>query len=206
MFKAVTGEDMITGERKNRDPFRFESWAVPVFSANKFPGSADVTEGYLRRWIVLHFHKRIPQTSVIKRSDLMKIFSTEMPGIAARGVQALRTLIERGYFEPEGEALEAKREFAMAIDQVRQWQANGGVMAGPEVETSLDDLFAHYSLWADRAGQRKLKMSEFAHRLEGMDYPVTRIAGDLYFKGISVPKQAPVTTNSFFGGQADEDD
>lgn len=204
MFKAVTGEDMITGERKNRDPFRFESWAVPVFSANKFPGSADVTDGYLRRWIVLHFHKKI--TKVITRRVLMSAFRAELPGIAAKGVESLRTLMERGHFEPEGEALEAKREFAMAIDQVRQWHTNGGVTAGPEIETKLDDLFAHYSLWADRAGQRKLKMSEFAHRLEGLEYPSTKVGGDIYFKGISVPKQAPMTTSSFFGGAGDREE
>jgi putative DNA primase/helicase len=206
MFKAVTGEDMITGERKNRDPFRFESWAVPVFSCNKFPGSADVTDGYLRRWIVLHFHKRIPDNQAIDRKVLMAQFREELPGIAARGIESLKNLIKRGYFEPEGEALEAKREFAMAIDQVRQWHTNGGVTAGPEVETKLDDLFAHYSLWADRAGQRKLKMSEFAHRLEGLNYPMSRVGGDLYFKGIAVPKQQPVSTSSFFGGSGDRDE
>jgi putative DNA primase/helicase len=198
MFKSITGEDMITGERKNRDPFRFESWAVPVFSANKFPGSADVTDGYLRRWIVLHFHKRIPDTSKIKRSDLMAIFRAELPGIAARGVVALRELMERGRFEPTGKATEAKDEFAMAIDQVRQWHTNGGVLAGPEIETSLDDLFAHYTLWAERAGQRKLKMSEFSHRLESLNYPVSRIGGTLYFKGISIPPKAAQTTSNFF--------
>jgi putative DNA primase/helicase len=198
MFKSVTGEDMITGERKNRDPFRFESWAVPVFSANKFPGSADVTDGYLRRWIVLHFHKKIAEAAKIKRSELMAIFRAELPGISARGVSALRDLMARGYFEPEGEATKAKNEFAMAIDQVRQWHTNGGVLAGPEIETKLDDLFAHYALWAERSGQRKLKMSEFAHRLEGLNYPVQRLGGDLYFKGISVPaRQAMTTTNVF---------
>jgi hypothetical protein len=41
-------------------------------------------------------------------------------------------------------------------------------------------------------------MSEFAHRLEGLNYPVQRLGGDLYFKGISVPaRQAMTTTNVF---------
>lgn len=206
MFKSITGEDMITGERKNRDPFRFESWAVPVFSANKFPGSADVTEGYLRRWIILHFHKHITGKQVILRDVLMRTFEAELPGIAAKAVESLRVLMARGRFEPYGEALEGKREFAMTIDQVRQWHANGGVTAGPEILTSLTDLFTHYSLWADRSNQRKLREQEFAHRLESIGYPSERVGGDVFFKGISVPKQPALTTSSFFGGDTKDED
>lgn len=199
MFKSITGEDMITSERKNRDSFRFESWAVPVFSANKFPGSADVTEGYLRRWIVLHFHKRIPLTEVIDRKTLMERFRAELPGIAYKGVESLRTLMTRGRFDPQGEAVKAKEEYALAIDQVRRWFASGGVTAGPDVRTSLHDLFLNYQGWATRSNQRPLGEQEFASRLEGMEIPVEHTGGETTFIGISVPPPGVTTPASFFG-------
>lgn len=200
-FKRITGEDEVTAEHKNMPPFRFRSWAVPMFSANKFPGSADVTEGYLRRWIVLHFHKRIPQDKIVDREVLMARFTAELPGIARRGVEALRVLDKRGHFDPQGEATKGKDEFAMAIDQVRQWLVDGDVTGGPGVETGLQRLYASYVIWADRSNQRKLREVEFSHRLEAIGYPTSRIAGAIYHKGISVPEVGSRTNdNALFGG------
>lgn len=188
MFKSITGEDWISAEHKNMASFRFQSWAVPVFSANKFPGSADVTEGYLRRWIVLNFHKRIAPKNIILRSELMAQFEAEMPGIAARGVRALRTLIERGHFAPDGEATKAKDEFALHIDQVRQWLADDVVTSAPEVETPLAALYEAYQFWSGRKGHRRpLGETEFSARLEGIGYPAERIVDRVYHRNISVP-------------------
>lgn len=197
-FKRITGEDEITAEHKNMPPFRFQSWAVPVFSANKFPGSSDVTEGYLRRWIVLHFHKRIPASKMIDRDKLMATFAAELPGIAAKAVAALRVLDDRGHFDPQGEATKGKEEFAMAIDQVRQWLVDGDVTGGPEVETELRRLYASYVLWAERSNQRKLREAEFSHRLEAIGFEITRVAGSVYHKGISVPVNVGATAPSNF--------
>lgn len=198
-FKRMTGEDEMTGEHKNMPPFRFVNWAVNVFSANKFPGSSDVTDGYLRRWIVLHFHKRIPASKMIDRDRLMSLFRAELPGIAQKAVASLRVLDARGHFDPRGEAVKAKEEFAMAIDQVRQWLADGDATVGPQISTTLRKLYASYVLWADRSNQRKLREVEFSHRLEAVGYPVDRVGGEIYHQGISVPEFAPVTADQFFG-------
>lgn len=179
-FKKLTGEDSYPGERKYGDRFTFESWAVPVFSANKIPGSADVTEGYLRRWIVLHFHKRI--TEVIPGfSDILK---REVPGIAAKAVPALRTLMERKEFAPQGEALKGKEEFALTIDQVRQWIASGDLILNDTALTPAPMLYGAYRAWADRAGQGRLRQQEWAHRLDSLGYKAETYAGIVHYRGL----------------------
>lgn len=198
-FKRITGEDEITAEHKNMPPFKFINWAVPVFSANKFPGSADVTEGYLRRWIVLHFHKKISAKDMVDRQVLRERFNAELPGIARKGVEALRGLMARGHFDPQGEATRAKEEFAMAIDHVRQWLAVGNVQGGPGIETSLTALYNAYHDWAVRSGTKNpVRQQEFSHRLEAVGYPSTKIAGEIYHAGISVPLVAVTSPQNFF--------
>jgi putative DNA primase/helicase len=54
-FKAITGQDQIQAEHKGRPRFDFTPWCVPVFSANKIPANADVTVGYMSRWLVIEF-------------------------------------------------------------------------------------------------------------------------------------------------------
>ena len=43
MGKALTGDDLLTGEYKYKDSFEFESFAKLLFSANHPPRSHDAT-------------------------------------------------------------------------------------------------------------------------------------------------------------------
>ena len=182
-FKGLVGEDMIGAERKFGARFQFENWAVPVFSANKFPGSSDVTEGYLRRWVVLHFHKKI-QNAIPGFSDILV---RELPGIAAKAIPALQALMARSKFEPVGEATKGIKEFAEAIDQVRQWVASGTPLQAPEAYGSLSDLYSSYAIWAERSGRRKVTEVEFSHRLDAAGYEHAVQQGVEYHKGLTAP-------------------
>lgn len=193
-FKKLTGEDLYAAERKFGDRFNFVSWAVPVFSANKIPGSSDVTEGYLRRWVIIHFTRRI-ENPILSLSDRLV---EELPGIAAKAIRALQVLMERQRFEPTGEARRGKEIFAQQIDQVRQWVTEGAIEA-PEHFESRDALYDSYRLWADRNGHGRLKAPEFAHRLEAIGYPPTHRGLDGYvgLRVLSVNQRS--TSDAFFG-------
>lgn len=160
-FKRLTGDDLLAAEKKYGDRFNFKNWAVNLFSANKIPGSADTTEGYLRRWTVLHFHKKVtPNTKLEPKMQ------TELEGIAVKAVKALRNLMERGDFHIYGKALEASDEFAEAIDQVRKWRTSDAVQEAPEALVSVKDLYKGYTNWAHATNRQTLSQAEFEHRLE----------------------------------------
>jgi putative DNA primase/helicase len=181
-FKRLTGEDTVPAEYKFGDRFRFENWAVPLFSANKIPGSSDVTEGYLRRWVVLHFHKRILNPT----RGLSNLLEMEAEGIAYKAVLALRELMLRGDFEPKGKAIEAKEEFAESIDQVRQWIASHDTVSCPGESARLRDLYNGYISWASTTNRGKINENEFAHRLEAVGIERHDQGDDTRFMGIKV--------------------
>jgi len=61
MFKAVTGEDWITGERKHKDPFSFKPYARFLYSCNEIPRNyGDRSEAFYRRLIIIRFSKAVP--------------------------------------------------------------------------------------------------------------------------------------------------
>jgi P4 family phage/plasmid primase-like protien len=196
-FKKLTGEDMIGAERKYGARFKFESWAVPLFSANKIPGSADVSPGYLRRWIVLHFTKTISEAEKVQ--GLSDLLISELPGIARKALPFLRRERERKHFTITGEVLRGQEEFAEAIDQVRQWVASGSAIQAPEVDGALIDLYASYSIWAERSGRKnKVIETEFSHRLVNIGYPLVKIDGNDFHHGIrSAPIGHRVATDIF---------
>lgn len=55
IFKALTGGDTITAERKNQHPFQFKNYAKMIFSCNQLPTSPDNSEAFFRRFMIFQF-------------------------------------------------------------------------------------------------------------------------------------------------------
>lgn len=176
-FKKLTGTDTYAAERKYGDSFNFVSWAVPLFSANDIPGSADTSEGYLRRWVLLHFQKHIDKSH--RDLSMAERLKSEIPGIAAKAVPALRTLWARGYFEPAGEAAKGSELIANKIDQVRRWVKVAE--RAPEHFADAERLYHTYTAWAERTHTGTLSSEAFFHRLEAIGFErVNRNGADGY--------------------------
>lgn len=187
-FKLLTGEDTYNGERKFGEPFPFISWAVPVFSANKAPGSSDTTKGYLRRWKIIEFTTTIEEKDAIP--GLSHQLARELPGIAAKGVRALRELMARnngrgGFFSSE-EIDAGKERFAETIDQVRTWVADATIPHEDHVE-KLSACYKSYKFWASEQGNKHLKSSEFEQRLKSLPGITTgKTNGNRWVKGLGI--------------------
>ena len=162
-FKAITGGDSISAEHKGRDRFDFTPWAVPVFSANKVPPSADTTVGYLSRWFVIPFPRDFTGKEDRGLDGKLQTKS-ELQGIAARGVKALRRLMKRGDFDMPASATAARDEFARRVDQVRAW-VDECCNVGEHPFQPRTPLYQAYTTWAARDGYKPVKAGEFYDRL-----------------------------------------
>lgn len=167
-FKQITGGDVISAEHKNRDAFTFQSWAVPFFSANKAPGSSDVSDGYLRRWVVVNFPNRFEPVAD-NRLNVSLTDPAELAGMAVHAVAALRTLVERGTFEYPETVKAAKEEFAQSLDQSREFIAEQ-CQTGDGLWDSRKMLYASYKGWASGSGHKELGSREFFKRLRQQGY------------------------------------
>lgn len=67
VFKMLTGGDLITVERKFRDPFVMINKALLIFSANELPEVNDQTYAFWRRWVILQFEKVFQEDEEFKR-------------------------------------------------------------------------------------------------------------------------------------------
>ena len=120
LFKAITGDDMIQGEHKYGQVFEFTPWALPVYSANKPFGSADSSEGWWSRWVVVEFPKVFTGTEDRHLDEQLQT-EDELRGVMARGIAALPALMGRGRFAEPKSVRQAKVKFIAASDAVRSW-------------------------------------------------------------------------------------
>ena len=184
-FKMLTGEDRFSGEYKYGDSFGFDNFAVPLFSANKIPGSADVSKGYLRRWINIEFDRTFSGEPILGLGE--SLAATEVPGVIAKGLRHLGPLLKQGHFTIGGEAERGRDEFAKSIDQVRQW-AEEETLPVDTGAIKQDELYTDYRFWAERNGVGRLKASDFYTRLEGAGFTRAKVHGTRVFRGISLIK------------------
>ncbi|MEU6999927.1 phage/plasmid primase, P4 family [Nonomuraea sp. NPDC046570] len=196
-FKAITGEDVITAEFKNRDPFDFTPWAVPVFSANKIPGSADVTTGYMSRWVVVPFPNDF--TGKEDRHLAARLQRPEeIRGIAAKAVPALQRLMARGNFDEPPSALEAMAEFKRRTNQLESW-LDECCERTPDTWAERVTFYDAYRRWAEHGRYGVLKAAEFYDRMRNAGIEEAKRKGTRGFKGVTVTndydKTAPYRAN-----------
>jgi putative DNA primase/helicase len=102
MFKRITGGDSILAERKFCDAFEFVPFARLVFSANHPPRSADDSEAFFDRWLVIPFTASFRNSAAeIPRHELDSLLAApnELSGVFNRALDALPAVLERGIAE-----------------------------------------------------------------------------------------------------------
>lgn len=186
-FKAITGEDQIRAERKYEHSFKFQCWAVPVFSANEFWKSADTTTGYKRRWQLLPFPNTFQGQGKAGLSDEL---SKELPGILAHAVASLRVLMERGDFDTPKSAMDEKDRFELAADQVAEWLNEDPAISiadptNDRVTFSSAEAYRQYKQWAEENGNGILPSSKWGQRIEALGYK-RRKSGVIVIQGLSI--------------------
>lgn len=61
LFKALTGGDAVTVERKHKDPYSMVNRAVFLFSANRYPKIKGGDDAWWSRWIAVNFERSFPR-------------------------------------------------------------------------------------------------------------------------------------------------
>lgn len=91
IYKAITGEDYIMGERKHKDGFSFKPFARLLFSCNDISKNYnDRSDAFYGRLILLRFANTIP---VEKQDKLLKEkLMDEADGIYGMGIGGAETL------------------------------------------------------------------------------------------------------------------
>jgi putative DNA primase/helicase len=162
-IKELCGDDRMKGERKNERQFYFKFWGKAIFSANAIPGASDSSRGWIRRWEVVPF-PYVPTHPDPGLSD--RIVASELPGIAVRAVNALRSLMAVGEFSRGESADEAHAEFAQKANRVLRWinDPDSNVRAGPDTwnkGTILLSAFRQWEAYDQGGGHRDIGSQRF---------------------------------------------
>ena len=123
MFKALTGGDRVTAERKFKPPLAFVSYARLLFSANHLPRSSDASYAYYRRWLLVPFLRTFGRSEQIPREvlDARLAAPSELSGVLSKALNALKSIRARPGLLESKSIRKAGSEFIRLTDPIAVW-------------------------------------------------------------------------------------
>lgn len=195
-FKQLVGGDLIDAERKYGQPFTFEPYAVPVFSANEFWKTGDTTHGYFRRWLPIPFPYPVVGTRKLDERDLF----AESPGIFNRAMIGLRTLMARGDFELSQSVSDLRKLMENSADILADWFAEDDSIVAAEprndsYRSPRTDVYKAFQRWCQSSGHKGMASTNFYKRLAQLGYGEAKIQGVRYFYGLEIAPHSQPALN-----------
>jgi putative DNA primase/helicase len=117
-FKALTGGDQITAERKGQHPFNFVSYAKQIYSANQIPMIRDDSDALFRRWVIIRFEKQFTDNA---NPHLTREITTkdELSGVLNWALTGFLRLYQNGKFTHNKSIDEVRDQYNRLADPVR---------------------------------------------------------------------------------------
>lgn len=190
VFKMATGGDTIQAERKYGDPFQFTNRATMLFSANELPGSADLTDGFFSRWVVVPFHELMLAPGD-EDATIEPRMHAEVDGVLVKAVDGLRRAINRGSYDTPASVLEATAGYQESADPLRRFLDDEIQITGADSDTlTRRSVYERYKKWCDDNGARPLGANRFWPRMtatcgDRIDVNAGASHGDRYVSGLN---------------------
>lgn len=191
MFKAITGGDLIAGERKYSDQFDFRPYSRLLYSANELPPTPDSSDAFFRRWLVVPFDQRFDGTKADRNLTAKITTSAELSGLLNRGLEKLPDLRRRGDFTETEATRTAKHKFRVDSDSVAGFLAES-CQLDPAARTAKPRMFPAYRAWCDDNNRRPVSKQKFNRRIEALCptlIPVT-VNGTQCWNGIRLESES----------------
>ncbi len=117
-LKRITGDDLVRIEFKNKDPFKFRSYAKPISAVNAMPPTPDKTVGFYRRWLIIDF----PNTFEEKEKEItLTIPDYEFNNFARKSVNVLKGLLKEGKFTNDGDTKEKEKRYETRSTSLKEF-------------------------------------------------------------------------------------
>jgi len=160
IFKALTGGDTITAERKLQHPFQFTNYAKLIFSCNILPTSPDTSDAFFRRFVILQF-KRVFDESTADTNILSKITTDEeLSGIFNWALNGYYQIQKNGRFTISQNVLDIREKYLAMSDPITAF-IDYMIEVNPSAVTPKNEIWRYYGEFCVNNGYISMAENKF---------------------------------------------
>lgn len=193
VIKALTGDDTILIEFKNKNPFSYKSFAKLIFSANELPSLKVNTHGDTRRFKIVPLDTKITK-EFINQHDL-KAVEREIPSFAYECIKMFRKALERGYTSESERMAEVKGQWLERNNPVERFLKEECKLDNSNAGRSVSYVYEEYRIFCSNEGVKALSKQKFITLVEKQGYTRAKVMNNnerkWRFKGLVMTDKVP---------------
>lgn len=203
-FKAATGgEDLLDGEKKYCPKFFFVNTAKFIFAANKVPMSADDSDAYFRRWLIIDFPNKFERNSPKCDPNMLYKLKTEseLSGLFNLVVKQYKILEEQLKFSHNKSTEEAREHYIRASNPALSFVENCIDRIDDEILISQENVYIAFAEFCNKHKLITSSKRELNARIEETllgirkEVKIENKMRVTYWRGIRL------TVNEYFNGK-----
>ncbi len=164
-FKSIVAGDPQTGERKNKDPFKFRPFAKWIIATNNMPATRDHSYGFERRLVILPFERTFADEDQDKGLS-QRLIETELSGILNWAIGGYRRLQRNGRFTIPKASEKALEDYKEQINPTLAFVRERVKVDSKAEGIPLKSLYATYRTWCEGAGYVSVGRNKFSKEIQ----------------------------------------
>ena len=169
LLKKLTGQDLISGEFKNKPSFDFRNYAKIIVATNQLPMTGDRTDGFYRRWVIIDFNKQFHE----QKDVLADIPDVEFMNFCRYALDTLPLIISRGSFTGEGSIEDRRQRYDERSDPMKSF-IEGYCYVHPDAEVSFNAFYVRFTRYLKDKGLRSISYKLVSHQLAEKSFSTER--------------------------------
>lgn len=155
------------------------SYPKSLIAVNELPQSADFSDGFYRRFLIVEFPKQIPIEQVdVNLFDQLK---KEQVGILLWIIEGYKRLKSNGRFTESESTKQAMEDYRTNSDNVKIFLREMGWRKSDK-KVKLSNLYSIYKEWAEKNGYRNpVASTKFGVRLRLLQFEVKASTGNITY-------------------------
>lgn len=183
-FKSIITGEPTHVERKYLDAFDAAIRCGHAFSANALPVTADLSEAFFRRFLVVRFSRQFSGTGDDRPDVGAAVVAACRPGIAAWAIEGAARLQRQGGYTLPASCTDTIGKWRQEADSVATFVGEScdrlPLATAAEQGTPARRLYAEYRSWAEANGMRPVNSTNFGKRMGAIGLGSIHVASGRY--------------------------
>lgn len=195
-FKRLTGESIITAERKFRDPFVFVNKAKAIFTCNELPSVTGGDDAYFYRWLIVETSAKFNRESCNR--NLLKEITTEqeMSGLLNLALKYREKLLRQNNFTQGHNVDQSREKYVLTVKDSVSKFADEYLCRDSQEWIAKSLIYDYYKDWCSDYDIQPKSTNAFHRRLQKIFgnsitefYPVVMGEQIRAYRGIILKKE-----------------
>ena len=179
ILKQYASGEPIMAKILYQQPTITTNYPHSIIAVNALPVSADVSDGYFRRFLIIDFPHQIPLNKVDRQ--LFQKMKPERMGVLLWIIEGMKRLLSESDFTESKAVADIKKQYRKDNNIVATFLDEFEFRPSKTETRALNEIFRMFDRWAKENNYKPMSNRTFAARLRGLKFHTKKVGTTLVY-------------------------